>query len=64
MLCFKIAMCKYFRISPALVYLVCSGIAKTANTLYGKYTFEYIDEQDAKNLIKIPHGRLGMKKNI
>jgi len=65
-ICFvsKSQCAKHLKISPALVYLVSSGIAKTANTLYGKYTFEYMDEQDAKNLIKIPHALLGKKKNI
>ena len=54
---------KYFGVSAALVYLIAEGInlAKTANTNKGKIIFEYIDEKDVQNLIKIPHGRLGRK---
>ena len=51
---------KYFGISAVMVYLVADKhLYRCANTVKGKITFEYIDEKDVENLIKIPHGRLG-----
>ena len=52
---------KYFGISAALIYLIVENknMVKTANTNKGKVIFEYIDEKDVENLIKIPHGRTG-----
>ena len=54
-ICFpsKSQCAKYFDVSPALIYLICENKAKIAK---GKYKFEYIDENDVINLIKIPHG--------
>ena len=51
----------YYNISPALIYLIVENktLSKTANTNKGKYKFEYVDEKDVKNLIFIPHSRLG-----
>ena len=41
------------------------NLSKAANTnKYGKIKFEYIDEKDVINLIKIPHGRTGQKYKI
>ena len=61
--CFKSkSQCgKHFGISAAMVYLICAhkNKAKTANTYLGKYSFEYIDEYDVKNLIIIPDPRIG-----
>ena len=59
--CFKSkSQCaKYFNISPALIYLIIENRIHTANTNMGKYYFEYIDENDVENFIKIPHGNLG-----
>ena len=56
---------KYFNISPAMVYLICEhkNNAKFANTNKGIFYFEYIDENDVTNLVKIPHGKL-LKNNF
>ena len=52
-------------ISPAMVYLIAENKAKIGNTDKGKYTFEYTEEKDLINLIKLPHGKLGKShKNI
>ena len=52
---------KFYGISPAMVYLVCEGKnnVQTANTAKGRIRFEYIEEKDVDNFIKIPHGKLG-----
>lgn len=52
---------KHFKISPALVYLVCEqkNNNKSANTYLGKFKFEYTE--DKENRIKIPDGRIGKK---
>ena len=57
----KCQCAKYFNISAAMVYLICEHreMYKHANTDRGIYKFEYIDENDVENVIKIPHGRLG-----
>ena len=59
----KYACSKYYEISPALIYLICSKkyYYSTVNTNKGKIKFEYADEKDViiDKLIVIPHGRLG-----
>lgn len=65
--CFKSkSQCgKYLNTSPAMIYLICAkkGLYRHANTIKGKYKFEYIDEKDVENLINIPHGKLGKTYN-
>jgi len=52
---------KYLGISPAFIYLIIEHLnrAKFAHTTKGKFTFEYIDEKDCTNLIRIPDARIG-----
>jgi hypothetical protein len=47
---------KYFKISPALIYLIVENKnrAKSANTEKGKIRFEYVEESNCENLIVIP----------
>ena len=50
---------KFYGISPAMVYL---GEKQRSDRQYSKgkrIKFEYVDEKDVDNFIKIPHGKLG-----